>query len=931
MIRKYIIVKGIVQGVGFRPFIYRIALKNNLKGWVKNSSQGVYIDIEGEIGEISNFLEELKTKAPILSKIEDITISNKELIGYVDFKILIDHVNVNKNKDNSNGVKESSSYKFKENNGYGFKENSRYKESWEYRDKQKDEYMDESENKIDEIVTLISPDVATCEECKNEVLDKNNLRRGKYPFVNCTNCGPRFTIIKKLPYDRFQTTMREFEMCDKCKSEYENPLDRRFHAEPTCCNKCGPKVTLLDNKAMVINCKDELEEVKKYLKQGKIIAVKGLGGFNLICNGKNEEVINTLRNRKRRKTKPLALMMRDIEIALKYCKINNKEKEILTGNKKPIVLLDKKNNFVEEDNFKDNKCSRHDLSNYLPTNIGFNSSKLGVLLPYTPLHYLLFDKELEVLVFTSANISGSPIIYKNNEALENLKDIADYFLIHNRNINMPIDDSVVNVVLNEERIIRSGRGYSPLSIKYLANSGILALGSQYKNTLSISNNNYIFTSPYIGDMDNIETLNLFEKNLNYYTSGQKGTSIYNINIKTVCYDMHPNYWSSEVINNYNCEKIGVYHHHAHIVSCMIDNGLSSEAIMCSNSTDMTDFMGNSGLIPEAIIGLAFDGAGYGEDGHIWGSEFLICDFKSFKRVGHLSYMDMVTGDGAVKYPWKMGVSLIYSSLKADKNSKYNKSSKDNKNTKEDGKDIEDRKDIESRNRILKEKTELEILNLIDMLPNKFSYKNISLIMKIIDNKINTPLTSSMGRLFDGVASLLGFEEKVSYEGEATIYLQNLAETFIRGISNNTEFKDSSTKIEDNSYKNSCKNSDENYYNYGLCEKDGMNIISANEIIKSILTDIKNGMNKEEIAMKFHNTIVEASLEICIKLRGKYKINTVALSGGVFQNEILLERLYMKLSKNNFKVLTHKTIPSNDSGVSIGQLVIANARIREKNK
>ena len=816
MIRKYIVVKGIVQGVGFRPFIYKIALKNNLKGWVKNSSQGVYIDVEGQTDDISSFLENLKTKAPILSNVEDITIVHKELIGYIDFKILTSDVNV------------------------------------------------KCKNETGEILTLILPDIATCQDCKDEVLDENNLRRCKYPFVNCTNCGPRFTIIKKLPYDRFQTTMKEFEMCDECKSEYENPLNRRFHAEPTCCNKCGPRVTLLDNKDVAINCKDELEEVREYLKEGKIIAVKGLGGFNLICNGKNEEAINELRNRKRRKRKPLALMMRDIEVALKYCNINSKEKEILTGNKKPIILLEKKNKFVEEVGFKTSECPGNDL----PSNIGFNSSKLGVLLPYTPLHYLLFDKELEVLVFTSANISGNPIIYKNKEALESIKDIADYFLIHNRNINMPIDDSVVNVVLNEERVIRGGRGYSPLSTKYVVDSGILALGSQYKNTLSISNNNYIFTTPYIGDMDNLETLNLFEKNLNNYTKGKESTSIYNINVKTVCYDMHPNYWSSEFIKNYNCERIGIYHHHAHIVSCMVDNGLTSET----------------------IIGLAFDGSGYGEDGHIWGSEFLICDFKSFKRVGHLSYMDMVTGDGAVKFPWKMGVSLIYSSIK------------------------------ESVNSNLKEKIELEILNLKEVLPSKFNHKNISLIMKIIDNKINTPLTSSMGRLFDAVSSLLGFDKKVSYEGEAAIYLQNLAENYIREGCNNKELKDSIIKIEsvDNCY--------ENYYSYGLSEKDGMNIISTNKIIKNILDDIKNSVNKNEIAMKFHNTIVEASLEICIKLREKYKINIVALSGGVFQNEILLEKLYMKLSKNNFKVLTHKTIPTNDSGISIGQLVIANEKI-----
>ncbi|MBB6622344.1 carbamoyltransferase HypF [Clostridium gasigenes] len=829
MIRKYIVVKGIVQGVGFRPFIYKIALNNKLNGWVKNSCEGVYIDIEGPPKDISNFIMDLKRKAPMLSKIEYITIIEKELKGYKDFKILISDIS---EKD------------------------------------RKDEYKDE--NELEEcskgISTIISPDIATCEDCRNEVLDKSNLRRGGYSFTNCTNCGPRFTIIKKLPYDRFQTTMNEFNMCSQCISEYENPLNRRFHAEPTCCNRCGPKLIILDNRRNVIDCIDKLKKIREYLKEGKIIAVKGLGGFNLICNGKDKESIDLLRKRKRRKTKPLALMMRNIDVTLKYCNINSKENEILIGNKKPIVLLEKKDNQLENNKTINNeaidqtlgKIVNNELLNYkLPNNISFNSSKLGVVLPYTPLHYLLFDEELEVLVFTSANISGAPMIYENEKALSELKDVADYFLIHNRDINIPIDDSVVNVILNEERVIRGGRGYAPISKKYIVNDGILALGSQFKNTLSISSNKYIFTSPYIGEMDNLETLSNFENNMNYIKN------IYNINIKTICYDMHPNYWSSEFVKNYKCEKIGVYHHHAHIVSCMVDNNITSR-----------------------VIGLAFDGTGYGEDGEIWGSEFLICDFKRFKRVGHLSYMDMPTGDGAVMFPWKMGASLIYKSLK--ENNELNDKAKDivAKEAKE----------------VLEEKLNKEIPNIIKFLPSQFSYKNFNLIMKIIDNKINTPLTSSMGRLFDGVASLLGFNSKISYEGEAAIYLQNLAESFIKERSNNIY---------------------EKFYSYDLAISDDMKIINTNKIIKNILEDLKNQVNKGEIAIRFHNTIVEISSNICISLRDRYGINEVALSGGVFQNEILLEKLYLKLKENDFNVLTHKNIPCNDSGISVGQLVIAN--------
>lgn len=814
MIRKYILVKGIVQGVGFRPFVYKIAIDNKLKGWVKNSCGGVYIDIEGQPQDVSRFIIDLKDKSPVLSEIEDIKIVEKNLKGYGKFEILISDIG-KKSKiliDNISG-----------------------KSKIEYENK-KEYYYDVQE----EVITLISPDIATCEDCKNEVLDKNNSGRGSYPFANCTNCGPRFTIIKKLPYDRGQTTMNKFEMCSECKSEYENPLNRRFHAEPTCCNKCGPKLSLLDNMGRHIICKDELEIVREYLKDGKIIAVKGLGGFNLICNGKDENVINILRKRKDRRSKPLALMVKDIDVALKYCNINSMEKEILSGNKKPIVLLEKS-------------------SSELPRNIAFESSKLGVILPYTPLQYLLFNNDLEVLVFTSANVSGVPMIYENKEALIKLKNIADYFLINNRDINMPVDDSVVNVVLNEERVIRGGRGYSPIARKYQVNRNILALGSQFKNTLSVSNNEYIFTSPYIGDMDNLETYNNFENNMNYIKN------IYDINIKTICYDMHPNYWSNNFIKEYNGETLGVYHHHAHIVSCMLDNKIT-----------------NNGLTSEAIIGLAFDGAGYGDDGEIWGSEFLICNFETFKRVGHLGYMDMPTGDGAVTNPWKMGAGLIYNGLNEYFNSSLDK----------------------------------EILSIIKFLPSQFSYKNINLIRSIIDKKINTHLTSSMGRLFDGVASLLGFDGKVSYEGEAAVYLENLAKGFIR------------------------ENKDYNYgefYSYYLYKEyedniygnNEINIVDTNKIVVNILEDLKRKVNKGEIAMKFHNTIIEVSSNICIKLREIYKINKVALSGGVFQNEILLEKLYIKLSKNDFKVLTHKSIPCNDSGISIGQLVIASKKNKSK--
>lgn len=760
---KYIVVKGIVQGVGFRPFIYKLALDNNLKGNVCNSQAGVYINVEGQKENIDKFIYEIKNNPPKLSYIEEITTENRKVKKFNTFNIV------------------DSNYKDKSNR-----------------------------------ITLLSPDIAICKDCIDDINNIEDGRKYKYAFINCTNCGPRFSIIKNLPYDRDNTSMEHFIMCDKCKKEYENPLNRRFHAQPTCCNECGPRLKLLDRNNNIVNCENEIDKAKSLLKEGKILAIKSLGGFHLACNAKNEQSIQTLRNKKNRKTKPLALMMKNIDTVLKYCEVNHKEKEILLGNKKPILILNKK-------------------ENNLPNNISFNNPTLGVMLPYTPLHYLLFDNELEAIVMTSGNFSGMPIIYKNNEAINRLNNIVDYYLIHNRDIHIPVEDSVVKVVLDEERIIRNGRGYSPLSL----NKNIMAtfaLGANTKNTFSISTNEYIFISPYIGDMNNLETIKYYKNNVKHLKN------IYNINPKIIAYDNHPNYWHKNYLDELEGEKIGIYHHHAHISSCMFENN-----------------------VEDKVIGLSFDGAGYGEDGHIWGSEFLICDNKEFKRVGHLKYMKMPGGDGATKEPWKMALSLIYES--------YKMQNLNNKN-------MEDIICIYLKNKQNKDKI----------------YKQYKNIISMIKNNINTPLTSSMGRLFDGISSILGFDGKISFEGEASIELESLAQK--------------------------SKNID-TYYNYHISYIEDKFVIDYFKIIRGILEDYKNNINKFTIAMKFHNTVVEFSYEICKKLRDIYNINQVALSGGVFQNNILLIKLHNKLKNDNFQVLTHKLIPCNDSGISIGQLNIAN--------
>lgn len=750
MIRKLIIVKGVVQGVGFRPFIYKIALKNNLKGTVKNTSNGVYIDIEGSIDNYKNFYKDIKYNSPILSVIESIDVINKNIVGYETFKII-------------NSEKED-----------GF--------------------------------TLISPDIATCNDCLKDIDNKYDKRRGKYSFTNCTNCGPRYTIIKNIPYDRSFTTMRNFKMCNSCEKEYENPLNRRFHAEPTCCNECGPKVELLDSTGKKVEREDPIKYARSLIKKGKIIAVKGIGGFNIICDGENYSAIERLRSKKHRARKPLALMMKDIDVASKYCNFNSTEENILNGNKKPIVLLKRKNN-------------------KLPTNIAFNSSNFGVLLPYSPLHYLLFKDGIETIVFTSANITGEPIIYKNDEALEKLEQIVDYFLIHNREINMPIDDSIVKVVLGEERIIRGGRGYYPIFIKKHIEKNILALGSQFKNTISINYKDYIIISPYIGDLDNKDSNERFNKVMNHFKN------IYNMEIDEVCRDMHPGYFSNSNKHLYSNKFNNIYHHHAHIAACMGEN-------------EENDY----------VIGITFDGTGYGEDKNIWGGEFLICNLKEFKRGAYLNYFKLPGGDSAIKSPWKIGISLLNKSLETNKERLY---------------EIE--KKYISENEV-----------------------NIKFIESIIDKNISCPLTSSIGRLFDGISALLGFNGDITYESEGAIYVEELAN---KHIGNKEE------------------------YEFELKEKNDDIEINTKKLVLGIVDDLERGIEPSIIAIKFHNTIISLTIKTTLKLKEKYNISKVCLSGGVFQNEILFKGIVNGLKQYGFNVITHKKIPCNDSSISFGQLLI----------
>ena len=747
--RKFIVVEGIVQGVGFRPFVYNLAKSLGLKGWVNNNSEGVYIDVEGPQKDIDEFLRCIANDPPPLSRIEKTTIKADKLLNYYNFEIKESEVSLNK-------------------------------------------------------ITFISPDIGTCSECTEDILNSNNRRRG-YAFTNCTNCGPRFSIIKEVPYDRGKTTMSEFKMCKECNSEYLDPANRRFHAQPNACEECGPELWIEDYKGNRLDIEDPISFAQNMLSEGKIFAIKGLGGFHLACDGLNENSVHNLRERKKRPFKPLAVMIKDIETVNKYCKVNQFEEKILTGIKKPIVILNQKESFN------------------LPQNIAPNQKTMGVMLPYTPIHILLFSQKLNVLIMTSANVNGLPIEYKDSSARRGLSGIVDYFLMNNREIYVPVDDSVLKVVDKQQTIIRRARGYAPEPFKWNSMRNILACGPNMKNTFCISKEGFLFLSQFNGDLKNLETYEHYNKNIEHFKK------VFSFSPQLIAHDMHPGYMSTKYALEYELPRIAVQHHHAHIVSCMFENNLEQK-----------------------VIGVCFDGTGYGTDGRIWGGEFLICNRLEFKRSAHLDYIKMPGGEKAIKEPWRMGVSYLYKSLSAQRSKKQ----------------------------------------VIDIIFELYGKKGIDLI-NILNLNINCTETSSMGRLFDAMANIIGISNVVTYEGQASIELEAISEMDI-----------------------------EESYTYKVLKQD-MYIIEPYEMIFDALNDRKKGVSGKIIASKFQNTIVNLTVSVCGSIREESGINEVALSGGVFQNSFILEKIYCTLKRNKFEVYTHKELPSNDGGIAIGQIIIAN--------
>lgn len=842
-------IDGVVQGVGFRPFIFTLATSLNLKGLVRNIGTGVAINAEGPEEVLERFAGMIRQKAPPLSQIRSIKISKTEFRNYRDFSI-----------------------------GKSLRQ--------------------------DDSDVFIPPDMAICDDCIKELFDRNN-HRYLYPFINCTNCGPRFTIIADTPYDRENTTMNAFEMCSFCNSQYNAPSDRRYHAEPVSCSQCGPQLRLLDAYGSDVNSDDPIGLAAELLSKGNIIAIKGIGGYHLACDALNDCAVHTLRVRKHRDEKPFALMADSLETVKRYCRVGPEEVDLLTGIKKPIVLLEKLDNIR------------------LSENIAPLNPYLGIMLPYTPIHLLLFHphpsgtagnvsdadntaigaaadnaspynsacadtgscppgteftvndsdgkssgryNKLELIVLTSGNISSEPIFYRDSEALEGLRDIADYFLIHNREIYTRADDSVTRIFMGKEYILRRSRGYVPASVTVSIPSAgviksqehqapfdfearlhyaslskndvpVIGVGGELKNTFCMNKKNEFYMSQHIGDLENLKTYEAFERSIAHFSS------MLRVKPEAVAYDLHPDYLSTHyALSSSIGIKIPIQHHHAHHTACMAENNLDGE-----------------------MIGVIFDGTGFGEDGCIWGGEFFAGGMGKVDRIGHLDYVPMPGGEASVKEPWRMAASYLLS-LFPDFDLQL----------------FQDKDSWQGGTSIF----------------NGIAVSSLSTVSQMIAKKINSPMTSSMGRLFDAVSALAGVRNTITYEGQAAIELEYLA---ARG--------------------------DHGSYGFDINKNGKSFIIKTGSTFSGIIGDIKNKVPKEIIAAKFHETASEIVLAGCVHARRETGLDRVALSGGVFQNITLLGKSVNKLEKHNFRVYIHNKVPANDGGISLGQAVTAAARIR----
>jgi len=778
MATEEIRVRGTVQGVGFRPTVYRLAKACGLRGDVCNDGQGVLIRVSGSEEAITEFVAKLQTECPPLARINQLTRIIYE--GELKFDNFVISSSVNS-----------------------------------------------------AIKTEIVPDAATCPQCQQEIFDPFS-RFYRYPFTNCTHCGPRLSIIRAIPYDRCNTSMSAFVICPECAKEYHNIENRRFHAQPVACHACGPKAWLerADGKpvtASMFSMLDDVDAVCTLLQKGEIVAIKGLSGIHLACDATQETAVQKLRQRKRRYHKPFALMARDIEIIEEYCTVNAKEKESLTSPAAPIVLLQTSGKKV------------------LASSVAAGQNTLGFMLPYTPLHHLILRRMNRPIVLTSGNFADEPQCIDNDEAREKLGTIADYFLFHNREIINRVDDSVVRVIGDEVQTIRRARGYAPapisLPLGFHNVPQILAMGSELKNTFCLLREGEAILSQHLGDLENAAAFNAYHDTLNLYLN------LFEHQPEIIAIDKHPEYLSSKLgkqLADTNQIKIHqIQHHHAHIAACMAENSIPLDS--------------------SPVLGIALDGLGYGDDNTLWGGEFLLADYRKFQRLATFKPVAMIGGEQAIYQPWRNTYAqLISANLWNDCQQQY---------------------------------ADLEIVKFLNKKPLK-------LLNQLIEKEINSPPVSSVGRLFDAVAAAMGiYRDECSYEGQAAIALEAIVD--VSSLNNHKE-----TLI----------------YPFSFSFLDSIYCIDPRPMWQALLDDLQQQIPQPVMAAKFHKGLANAIVEMVKHLSQENLINQVVLTGGVFQNCILLEQVTKGLQRLGIKVLTHSLVPANDGGLSLGQAVIAAAQL-----
>ena len=747
--RLKIHIQGSVQGVGFRPFIWRLATNLNLTGWVQNTSNGVFIEAEGERDRLDRFVNAIPKERPSISKIHSFKYLTLDPIGYLDFKI-----------EKSNGALETTAW--------------------------------------------MLPDIATCPECLTEIFDPQN-RRFLYPFTNCTHCGPRFTIIEALPYDRANTTMKIFRMCPECKAEYDTPHDRRFHAQPNACPVCGPHVEMWDEHGKTLALKEQaIEQAVEYIKDGLVVAIKGLGGFHLVVDATKQDAVQRLRLKKKRDEKPFAVMMRK-ESVQNYCVLSRTEQQLLNSPESPIVLLEKANKKTD-----------------LADPVAPNNPMLGVMLPYTPLHHILLHFLQRPIVATSGNLADETICIDNVDALSRLGHIADYFLVHDRPIAHHADDSIVRFMVNRPVVLRRARGYAPLPI--LLEKEIepaVAVGGHLKNTVAVAKGKQVFVSQHIGDLETENSITTLQHAIASFSE------IYNIEPEYIIHDAHPDYVSTMYAKSLAGQHVAVQHHLAHVYSCMSDNQLQPP-----------------------LLGVSWDGTGYGDDESIWGGEFFLVEENSASRVAHLRTFSLPGGEQAIKNPYRSAIGLLY----------------------------------EMDSSVLQKHAHLAPFQ-------QTNDAELKLLYNMLEKKINSPRTSSMGRLFDAVASLLDIQHHNHYEGQAPMRL---------------EFAAWSSETTDAAFE---------FNIYPQASASAIWIFDWQTMIEMIIEDLGKKIKRSTIAAKFHNTLVQGILTIAQK-SGQEKI---VLSGGSFQNKYLVEKTVATLSAAGLRIYTHQQVPPNDGGIALGQI------------